>query len=656
MCGIAGFIDFHKKSTKSNIQSMIEPLNHRGPDGEGVSLFKSKNAIIGFGHKRLSIIDLSQAGKQPMALNHLHITYNGEIYNYQEIKNELLELGHHFNGESDTEMILHAYTEWGGHHFNGESDTEMILHAYTEWGIKAVERFIGMFAIALFDEKKQEVVFIRDRAGVKPLFYYQKNDLILFSSELKSFHEHPEFEKKLDLNAVAAYMQYGNVPTPHCIFKNCGKIKPGHYLKINLENKSQQEIQYWNVYDFYNQPKLNLSFPEAKIQTKELLKSAFNYRMVADVPVGVFLSGGYDSTTVSSLIQAESTARLKTFTIGVPDIGLNEAPYARDIAKHLDTDHTEINCTEQEAIEMIKDLPFFYDEPFADSSAIPTTLVSKAARKDVTVALSADGGDEIFGGYNRYDFMHRYGKTLNSIPKAVRKILVGAMGNISSEKIPVLKDKYNFHNRYEKLKTVLNDPSEKEIMLSLSQQFNDEQMKSVMKSEFTSLPTMFQSKEMLEDFKSPLSYMMAIDFQTYMLDDILQKVDRATMTNSLEGREPMLDHRILEFAAQLPDEYKYQNGIKKRILREITHDYIPKELLDRPKMGFAIPIAKWLKNELRDHVEEYLNEDRIEKQGIFNWEFITKLKMDFYKGRKEYDSKLWYFLMFQMWYERWMEN
>ena len=635
MCGIAGFIDFHKKSTTSNIQSMIEPLNHRGPDGEGVSLFKSKNAIIGFGHKRLSIIDLSQAGKQPMALNHLHITYNGEIYNYQEIKNELLELGHHFNGESDTEMILHAYTEWG---------------------IKAVERFIGMFAIALFDEKKQEVVFIRDRAGVKPLFYYQKNDLILFSSELKSFHEHPEFDKKIDLNAVAAYMQYGNVPTPHCIFKNCGKIKPGHYLKINLENKSQQEIQYWNVYDFYNQPKLNLSFPEAKIQTKELLKSAFNYRMVADVPVGVFLSGGYDSTTVSSLIQAESTARLKTFTIGVPDIGLNEAPYARDIAKHLGTDHTEINCTEQEAIEMIKDLPFFYDEPFADSSAIPTTLVSKAARKDVTVALSADGGDEIFGGYNRYDFMHRYGKTLNSIPKAVRKILVGAMGNISSEKIPVLKDKYNFHNRYEKLKTVLNDPSEKEIMLSLSQQFNDEQMKSVMKSEFTSLPTMFQSKEMLEDFKSPLSYMMAIDFQTYMLDDILQKVDRATMTNSLEGREPMLDHRILEFAAQLPDEYKYQNGIKKRILREITHDYIPKELLDRPKMGFAIPIAKWLKNELRDHVEEYLNEDRIEKQGIFNWEFITKLKMDFYKGRKEYDSKLWYFLMFQMWYERWMEN
>tara|TARA_B110001450_G_scaffold160509_1_gene149674 strand:- start:1129 stop:3036 length:1908 start_codon:yes stop_codon:yes gene_type:complete len=635
MCGIAGFIDFHKISNRSNIQSMIEPLHHRGPDGEGTSLLKCKNATIGFGHKRLSIIDLNQTGKQPMTLNHLHITYNGEIYNYQEIKNELLELGHRFNGKSDTEMILHAYTEWG---------------------IKAVERFIGMFAIALFDEKTQEVVFIRDRAGVKPLFYYQKNDLILFASELKSFHEHPKFEKKLDLNAVAAYMQYGNVPTPHCIFKNCIKIKPGHYLKINLKNKSQENVQYWNVYDFYNKPKLNLSFPEAKIQTKELLKSAFNYRMVADVPVGVFLSGGYDSTTVTSLIQAQSTTKVKTFTIGVPDIGLNEAPYARDIAKHLGTEHTEINCTEQEAIEMIKDLPFFYDEPFGDSSAIPTTLISKVARKDVTVALSADGGDEIFAGYNRYDYMYRYGKTLNLIPGAIRKSLAGAMNNIPSENIPILKNKYNFHNRYERLKTFLENPNKKEIMLSLSQQFNDEQMESIMKSEFKNLPTMFQSKEMLEGFKSPLSYMMAIDFQTYMLDDILQKVDRATMTNSLEGREPMLDHRILEFAAQLPDEYKYQNGLKKRILREITHDYIPKELLDRPKVGFAIPIAKWLKNELRDHVEEYLNEDRIEKQGIFNWSFIGKLKLDFFGGRKEYDTKLWYFLMFQMWHERWMEN
>ena len=298
-------------------------------------------------------------------------------------------------------------------------------------GVKGVNKFIGMFAIVIFDEQKNEVHLIRDRAGVKPLFYYQKNDLILFASELKSFHEHPQFEKELDLNAVAAFMQYGNVPTPHCIFKNCYKIKPGNYLKIDLNTKTKKEFQYWNVYDFYNKPKLNISYEEAKIQTQQILLSACQYRMVADVPVGIFLSGGYDSTTVSALLQSNSSSKIKTFTIGVPDIGLNEAPYAKDIAQHLGTDHYEINCTEQEAIDMVKDLPFFYDEPFADSSAIPTTLVSKMARKEVTVALSADGGDEIFGGYNRYDFMLRYGKKLNAMPHILRQSIVGLMNNIS---------------------------------------------------------------------------------------------------------------------------------------------------------------------------------------------------------------------------------
>ena len=635
MCGIAGFIDFNKSSTELNIKSMIKPLNHRGPDGEGTLILNKDNAIVGFGHKRLSIIDLSKAGKQPMSFNHLHITYNGEIYNYQEIKKDLIAEGHRFIGESDTEMILHAYQEWG---------------------IKAIDKFIGMFAIVIFDEGKNEVYFIRDRAGVKPLFYYQKNNLILFASELKSFHEHPNFEKELNLNAVGAFMQYGNVPSPHCIFQNCYKLLPGNYLKIDLNSKTKKEVQYWNVYDYYNKSKLDISYPEAIDKTKKILLSAFQYRMVADVPVGIFLSGGYDSTTVSALLQSNSTSKLKTFTIGVPDIGLNEAPYAKDIANHLGTDHHEINCTEKEAIEMVKNLPFFYDEPFADSSAIPTTLVSKMARKEVTVALSADGGDEIFGGYNRYDYMVRYGKKLNAIPNFFRQSMVGLMSNISSENIPFLKNKYNFHNRYEKLKIVLQDPSEKEIMLSLSQQFTDEQMKNIMLTNFNPLNTLFQSQEMKKEVRSPLSYMMAIDFQTYLLDDILQKVDRATMTHSLEGREPMLDHRILEFAARLPNNYKYYKGIKKRILRDITHDYIPKELLDRPKMGFAVPIASWLKKELKDYVNHYINEERIASQGIFKWDFIFKLKSGFYSGKKEYDSKLWYFLMFQMWYEKWMES
>ena len=635
MCGIAGFIDFNKTSTESNVKSMIEPLTHRGPDGEGTLLLNNDHSIIGLGHKRLSIIDLSSNGKQPMSFGHLHLTYNGEIYNFQEIKNELVVLGHSFSGESDTEMILHAYLEWG---------------------IKAIEKFIGMFAFVLFDEKQNELFLIRDRAGVKPLFYYNKNYLILFASELKAFHEHPNFEKELDLNAVAAYMQYGNVPTPHCIFKNCQKVYPGHYLKIELTSKNQEQIQYWNVYDYYNKPKSKISYKEAKIKTEQILLSACKYRMVADVPVGIFLSGGYDSSTVSALLQSNSAAKLKTFTIGVPDIGLNEAPYAKDIASHLGTDHYEINCSEQEAIEMVKDLPFYYDEPFADSSAIPTTLVSKMARKEVTVALSADGGDEIFGGYNRYDYMLRYGKKLNAVPYFLRQFIVSVMNSISSDNLPILKNKYNFHNRYEKLKTVLKDPSEKEIMLSLSQQFTDEQMKNIMFKDTAILNNMFQSDELQKHRKSPLSYMMAIDFQTYLLDDILQKVDRATMTHSLEGREPMLDHRILEFAAQLPDSFKYYKGIKKRILKDITHQYIPKELLDRPKMGFAIPIASWLNNHLKEYVQYYINKEKIISQGVFQWNFILKLKSDFYRGRKEYDTKLWYFLMFQMWYDKWMKN
>jgi asparagine synthase (glutamine-hydrolysing) len=354
------------------------------------------------------------------------------------------------------------------------------------------------------------------------------------------------------------------------------------------------------------------------------------------------------------LLQKENVEKLKTFTIGVPDIGLNEAPYAKDVATHLGTDHTEYTCTQKEAIELIGDLPFYYDEPFADSSAIPTTLVSIMARKKVTVALSADAGDEIFAGYNRYDYMARYGKKLNSIPGFARKSLASIMNNVSSERIPILKNRYNFHNRYEKLKNVLVDPSNERIMLSLSQQLTDNQLKELMRDKYSSLETSYTSTELVTE-KSALSYMMAIDYQTYLIDDILQKVDRATMSQSLEGRDPFLDHRIIEFAARLPNEYKYHNGTKKRILRDIVHQYIPKELMDRPKMGFAIPIAEWMSNELKELVEEYVSESNIKAQGLFNWAYILKLKTAFFNGKKEYDVKIWYLLMFQMWYSKWMK-
>ena len=640
MCGITGFIDFQKSTSFEVFTEMTNSLFHRGPDGSGLEIINSPNSDIGFGHRRLSIIDLSDFGKQPMKFEHLWICFNGEIYNYQEIKKDLIDLGHQFASNSDTEVILHAFAQWGK---------------------DCIKRFIGMFAFVIYDTLQNRIFCVRDRAGVKPFFYWISNDLFLFSSELKSFHHHPRFKKVLNKSAVAAFMQYGNVPTPYSIFENCWKLKPGHFLEFEINSKitdsisPEKQVKYWSVYDAYNQPKVNLSFDEAKSETEKLLTSACNYRMVADVPVGVFLSGGYDSTSVTALLQKDRSEKLKTFTIAVPDIGLNEAPYAKDISKHLGTDHTEISCSQKEAIELIPELPFYYDEPFADSSAIPTTLVSKAARKHVTVALSADAGDEVFAGYNRYDYLIRFGAKMNKLPGFARKAIAGAMDIIPSDKIPILRNKYNFHNRYEKLKGILKNPSEESIMLSLSQQFTENQMQTLMKEKPSFFETAYNSKSLKNEFFSPLAYMMAIDYETYLVDDILQKVDRATMTASLEGREPYLDHRVIEWAAKLPDDFKYHNGIKKYILKEIVHQYIPQEMMDRPKMGFAIPIASWMLNDLKEMVESFVNQRTIESQGLFDWNEVKKIKDAFYSGKKEFEVKMWYLLMFQMWYDRWMK-
>jgi len=633
MCGIAGYFDHRSKTPDGTALLMAETLYHRGPDGGSSEEFQIGQVKIGLGHRRLSIIDLSDFGKQPMNWLHYWITFNGEIYNYSEIRSELEKLGHSFTGNSDTEVILHAFATWGP---------------------SCLDRFRGMFAMVIVDTEKQCVFAARDRAGVKPLFIYEKAGLFLYGSELKSFHAHPDFEKELDPSAVAAFMQFGNVPTPHCIFKYCRKLRPGHYLTYDLVSQETKEIQYWNVYDAYNRPKLDLSEKELIDKTENILTEAFNYRMVADVPVGVFLSGGYDSVSVTSLLQKDRTEKLKTFTISVPDIGLNEAPFAKDIAERLGTDHTEIACTQKEAMELIEGLPFHYDEPFGDSSAIPTTLVSLMARKHVTVALSADGGDEIFAGYNRYDYLLRHGKRIASMPSAVRKMMAGSMDFIPADKIPVLKNKYNFHNRYEKLKGILRDPSPEKIMRSLSTQYTGQQLEELLRIPFHALETAFESKELKTPFYSPLAYMMAIDYTTYMVDDILQKVDRATMTASLEGREPFMDQHIIEWAAQIPDEYKYRNGVKKYLLREVVHRYVPKEVMDRPKMGFAIPIADWLRTELRPLLEDYLSDERIEREGLFSPKYVHQLKSDFLNEKKEFDLKIWYLLMFEMWYEQWM--
>jgi asparagine synthase (glutamine-hydrolysing) len=634
MCGITGFIDHNSTSTPEVLRAMTASLRHRGPEAEGDMIVDHGEYAVGLGHRRLRIIDLSEGGAQPMTFGPLTITFNGEIYNYAALREELSKMGHSFKSRSDTEVILHAFSEWGE---------------------QCVKRFTGMFAFAIYDSEKRTLTCVRDRAGVKPFFYYEHDGLFLFASELKAFHQHPHFVRMLNTDAVGAYLQFGNVPAPHCIFRHCHKLQPGHVLKVDVKSGKSQLTRYWNVYDHYNRPKEETGFTEARAKTERILKAAFEYRMVADVPVGVFLSGGYDSACVAALLQQGSGRKLRTFTIGVPDIGLNEAPFAKAIAQHLGTDHSEYYCTGREATDLIDDLPYYYDEPFADSSAIPTMLLSRMARQSVTVALSGDGGDEIFAGYNRYAYLMKFGRMLNAVPSGLRKTISFAMEKAHADKLPWLKDRYNFANRYEKLKLLLNDASAGNIMLNLSRQYSDEGLAALLRPEIMKLATAYDSQALKSEYYSPLAYMMAIDYETYLPDDILQKVDRASMSVSLELREPFLDQGVIEWAARLPDSYKYHKGEKKYILKEIVHQYIPRKLMERPKMGFAVPIESWLNGVLRDYTEQYLSESSLRNSGVLEPAQVKKIMTDFYAGRKELGQKVWYLLMFQMWYERWMK-
>ena len=620
MCGFAGYIDFNQKSSKKELIKMNDVIQHRGPDAADYYFKEKDNYKIGLGHRRLSIIDLHESSNQPMLYKDLVIVFNGEIYNYKEIKKELLDLGRTFSTKSDTEVILQSYDEW-------KED--------------CVHKFIGMFSFLILDKEKEEIIAFRDRPGVKPFHYYWHNNVFLFASEIKSFHEHSQFVKELNTDAITRFIQYGHIPTPNSIFKNVKKLENGSLLKFNFSTKNIEIKKYWNVDDYYKKPKLKISFEEAKKQTEELLKSACNYRLVSDVPVGVFLSGGYDSTLVTSLLQVTSSQKIKTFTIGVDDEKLNEATFAKETAKHLGTEHTEIYCTSQQMFDLIDDLPFYYDEPFGDSSALPTMLVSKMAKKEVTVALSADGGDEVFAGYNRYDYIPKLKQIqkISKLPLPFNFIIDKLIKNDKEAK------------RYKKL---IEDSTSINLADILNKAFEFEDIKKLFKQS-VSEEIFDLSRYKNKDIKGDLSQIMAYDYKTYLLDDILMKVDRATMSASLEGREPLLDHRIIEFAAQLPDEYKYKKGSKKHILKEIVHKYVPKKMMERPKMGFAIPVFEWLKTPLKEKLNLYLSESFIKDQSIFNFEEISSLKENVLSGADKHYQKLWYLLMFQMWYQKWMK-
>jgi asparagine synthase (glutamine-hydrolysing) len=566
-----------------------------------------------------------------MIFENLEIVYNGEVYNFEEIRNEL---------------------ERENYTFFSNSDTEVILKAYHRWGIKAVDKFNGMFSIVFYDKKNEEIVFIRDRAGVKPFYYYMENNLFLFASELKSFHKHPEFNKKVSIEGTKLFFQYGYILEPYTIFENTYKLEAGHYLKLNLKTKKHTINKYWEIIDFYNYPKLDISFKEAKDKTKQLLKDACEYRMIADVPVGIFLSGGYDSSAVAAILQNSRDKKLKTFTIGFHEQQYNEANEAKKIAKHLGTEHTEYYCTQKDALDILPKLPEIWDEPFGDNSVIPTTLVSQLAKKDVKVSLSADGGDEVFGGYSKYTLALKYHKLFSKVPfkNKVGKLLE----KIPSQAFPFLNKTYNFDFRFNKVKDLLQSKSHLDTMNKFTQFFKEKELNSILNMPCSDIITSFNQYNLLNSYNDDLDKLMAIDYKTYQLDNILVKVDRATMSVSLEGREPLLDHNLIEFVSKLPNSYKIHNGDKKYLLKSIVHDFIPKKLMDRPKMGFSMPLDEWFGDELKVYINEYLDSYKIKEVSVLNTKEVENLKVKWLRDGKD-TSKIWLILVYMMWWEKWMK-
>ncbi len=635
MCGIAGFIDFNKKSNLSILKEMTDILNHRGPDDSGYKMINQKEALIGMGHKRLSILDLSKKGHQPMRYENLIITYNGEIYNFKEIRKELQKEGYSFFSNSDTEVILKSFHRWGID--------------------ESIKRFIGMFSFVIYDKKNQKIYCVRDRAGVKPFYYYYKDNIFIFSSELKSLHKHPKFQKKISKNALASYFKYGYILSPYSIFENTFKLSPSTYLTIDLKTKKFEFKKYWNHIDFYNKEKLDISEKEAIKESEKILQSAFEYRMVADVDVGVFLSGGYDSTCVTALLK-KNHSKIKTFTIGFHEKDFNEASFAKKYAKILNTEHHELYINPKDTIDMLEDIPFIYDEPFADNSIFPTVMVSKFAKNYVNVALSADGGDEIFGGYTKYRDILSIKKKLNII-KATDKLLfnkfIPLLKSDSLKKAIFALPAGNFKNRYNKLQDILDFKNEDQICERINSILSDQEIRYLINNRF-SLKTNFNNLKYLNNQNDIISKAMAIDYLTYMSDNILVKVDRASMSVSLEAREPFLDHRILEFVSKLPISIKYKNNTLKYIIKEIVHQYIPKELINRPKRGFSIPLREWYEDTLKDIFKEAINKKDIEKYGILNYEAVKEIIKRYKKGESYMMIPIWQIFIFQLWSKRWL--
>ena len=619
MCGICGYIS--EKSIEDRVLcEMRDTMIHRGPNDGGHVQKKTSKGYIGLAQRRLSIFDLSELGHQPMISpdGHFYIVYNGEVYNFKSIREELRQKGYTFKSECDTEVILASYIEWGEQCF---------------------ARFNGMFAIAIWDDNDQKLILARDRMGVKPLYYYwnrQNNDFV-FGSELKPIMKYPDFSRNIRMDMLGNYLCNKYIAAPNTIFENTYKLLPGTYLVYNLQEVNQK--YYWDILAKKDEAKQEkkTSFIECKNNLNDLLLDAVATRLEADVPVGAFLSGGIDSALITSLAQKVSDRPVKTFTIGFYENERNEANEAKAIAEYLGTEHTELYVGEKEILNMIDEISFFYDEPFSDSSQLPTMLVSKLAADNVTVALSGDGGDELFCGYKMYDWTYIAQKA-----DWIGSILYHIPG------MDILKDKMP-----PELRAFINN-RDKGLKTQLFIDVMTEQARELLINSNGINPKFDYERRM--DYSNWQERRMILDMMTYLPDEIMAKTDRASMKYSLEVRSPLLDYRVVEESFRISHGFKYTKFDKKHILKELAYDYIPKELLDGPKRGFGVPLAKWIRGPLKQEILKYSDSTYIKRQGIFDVESLSSLiDMQEKSNKIMYSSMLWSFYIFQRWWEKYIE-
>ncbi len=656
MCGITGiFGNLRKEEFDSSIHEMSATLNHRGPDDAGTWINEENG--VAFGHQRLSIIDLSSAGHQPMVspCGRFTTVFNGEIYNHLQLRDKL-------NTSANKQS-------WKGH-----SDTETLVTAFSQWGIeKTLQQLVGMFAIAVWDSKEKRLSLIRDRFGEKPLYYGWSNGVFLFGSELKALQKYKRFSNQIDRGALSLYMKYMYVPTPYSIFRDIYKLEPGCILQIDKGTKPptlplfapfrDQGINIAHWYSISNmaqagQKNLITDQNDAVDLIEKTLLESVRSQLISDVPLGAFLSGGIDSSVITALMQKVCKDPVKTFTIGFEESSFNEAIYAKEVSRHLGTEHHELYVTSSDAFKVIPHLPTLYDEPFADSSQIPTYLVSKLARESVTVSLSGDAGDELFGGYNRYLWGSRVWNKVRWMPLIVRQTLGVAINKISvntwdsignslpnSSRVSLMGDKA--HRMAHRLKNV---KSLDDVYHSLVTEGYKED--GLVVNDKAALITKLDNNDIVSGIVDFEHRMMLLDSLTYLPDDILTKVDRAAMGVSLETRIPFLDYRVAELAWRLPLDTKINNGETKWPIRQVLYKYVPKELIERPKAGFAIPVGQWIRGPLREWAADLLNEERIRREGYFNPELVQQLWQQHLSGKYDWTPRLWAILMFQAWLDK----